>query len=172
MFLLNHVEPKKAKGKVAEVYSLFPPPFTVPDPVLMASVSPEIANIQGQIIRYYGTHPKLDYGLMAMIRYVIANDLKYEFCIKLNSEILKTAGNMSDKDLKALNAEPENVPLEDFQKAMLLFVLKAIRTPEDVTAEDIEELHEYGWEDKHIYDAVNNAASMLTASVLYKAFRR
>ncbi len=172
MFLLNHVSPKDAKGKVSETYAIYPPPFPVPEPVLLASVSPDLAYIQSQGIRYFMSHPKLDYGLMAMIRYIIACDIDFPFDIKMNSDILKQAGGMSEKDLQNLKDNPENAPLEAFQKAMLLFVLKAIRTPKEVTQEDVDDLREHGWEDKAIYDAVSNAAGMLASNVIFKTFQK
>ncbi len=172
MFLLNHVNPKDAKGKISEAYAIYPPPFPVPEPVLLSSVSPELSYIQSQGIRYFMAHPKLDYGLMAMIRYIIACDIDFTFDIKMNSDILKQAGGMSEKDLENLRNNPEDARLEAFQKAMLLFVLKAIRTPKEVTQEDIDDLREHGWEDRDIYDAVNNAAGMLASDIIFKAFRK
>ena len=148
MFLLKHVEPKDADGKVAEAYSIFPPLIPVPETMQLMSISPDMAYIHSQAIRYYLSHPKLDYGMMAMIRYIIASDINHEFCIKFNSEILMQAANLSDKDLEELRTHPENASLEDFQKAMVLFVLKAIRTPEAVTEKDVQTLHEHGWEDR------------------------
>ncbi len=56
-------------------------------------------------------------------------------------------------------------------KAMLLFVAKAIRSPETVTQEDVDALREVGWTDTDIFDAVFHGASMAGPSILFKAFK-
>jgi alkylhydroperoxidase family enzyme len=125
---------------------------------------------QSRIIHHYMAHDKLDMGLLAMIRYLVANDYQYPFCINLNAFILKQAGGLSDADLEALRANPDNAPLEESQKALLLFVLKVVRTPEDVQKADIDRLHEMGWSDRDIFDAAYHGTSMISASKLFKAF--
>jgi alkylhydroperoxidase family enzyme len=82
------------------------------------------------------------------------------------------AGGFSDADLEALKANPENAPLEDFQKALLLFVLKVVKTPEEVQETDVEKLREMGWSDQDIFDAAFHGTAMIGASKLYKAFSR
>jgi alkylhydroperoxidase family enzyme len=107
-----------------------------------------------------------------MIRYLAANEYNYQFCINLNAGILKMAGGFSEEDLEALRANPENAPLEDFQKAMLLFVLKVVKTPEAVQESDVEALREMGWTDQDIFDAAFHGTAMIGASKLYKAFSK
>ena len=170
MFILNHIKPEEASGKVAEAYSVFPPGFPVPDPLILMSASPDLAYQQSGIIRHYMTHEKLDIGLLAMIRYLVANEYNYPFCINLNAGILKQAGGFSESELETLRANPENAPLEDSQKALLLFVLKVVKTPEEVQKADIDRLHEMGWRDQDILDAAFHGTSMISASKLFKAF--
>ena len=170
MFLLKHMKPEEATGKVADAYAAFPKGIPVPDPLVLMSVSPELTEIQSGIIRHYMTHEKLDMGFLAMIRYLVANDQDYKFCVNLNTGLLKMAGGMTEEELKALKENPENAPLEEFQKALLLFVLKVVRTPEEVTESDIDALRELGWSDKDIFEAAFHGAAMIGASKLYKAF--
>jgi hypothetical protein len=170
MFLLKHTKPEEATGKVADAYAVFPKEIPVPDPLLLMSVSPELTEIQSGIIRHYMTHEKLDMGLLAMIRYLVASDQDYKFCVNMNTGLLKMAGGMTDEELKALRENPENAPLEEFQKALLLFVLKVVKTPEDVTENDVESLRQLGWSDKDIFEAAFHGTSMIGAGKLYKAF--
>ncbi|MEE9419166.1 MAG: hypothetical protein V3W43_06795 [Desulfatiglandaceae bacterium] len=170
MFILDHVKPEEATGKVAEAYSIFPPEIPVPDPLILMSASPELMHLQSGVIRHYMTHEKLDMGLLAMIRFLVANEQDYQFCINLNSGLLKLAGGMSDEDIETLRKDPESAPLEEFQKALLLFVLKVVRTPEDVGEADIDALRQLGWSDKDIFEAAFHGTSMIGASKLYKAF--
>ena len=172
MFILNHVKPEEATGKVAEAYSVIPPGVPVPDPLVLMSASPELTRLQVEIIRHYMGHEKLDIGLLAMIRYLVALEFDYTFCIDFNGGLLKMAGGMSDADLENLKADPKNAPLEESQKEMLLFVLKVVKSPEDVSTDDIEKLRQYGWSDEHIFDAAFHGASMAAPSILYKAFKK
>ncbi len=170
MFMLNHVKPEDATGKVAEAYSIFPEGVPVPAPLVLMSASPDLAHAQSNIIGYYMGHDKLDIGLLSMIRYLVANELNYGFCIDFNAGLLKMAGGFSDEGLKALRETPENAPLEDFQKELLLFVLKVVKTPEAVEKADVERLRSLGWTDRDIFDAAYHGAAMAGPAVLYKAF--
>ena len=170
MFILNHVKPEDATGKVAEAYSVFPKEIPVPEPLVLMSASPELTHLQSGVIRHFMTHEKLDMGLLATIRYLVASEEGYQFCINLNSGILKMAGGMSDSDLEALKANPDAAPLEESQKALLLFVLKVVRTPDEVKEADVDELRKLGWSDQDIFEAAFHGASMIGASKLYKAF--
>lgn len=67
---------------------------------------------------------------------------------------------------------PENAPLEDFHKALLLFVLKVIKTPDQVEEKDVERLRDMGWTDQDIFDAAFHGAAMIGASKMYRAFRQ
>ena len=49
MFLLDVVKPEDAAGKVAEAYSVFPEGIPVPEPLVMMSASPDLAEIQRKI---------------------------------------------------------------------------------------------------------------------------
>lgn len=171
MFILNHVKPEEAAGKVAEAYAVFPPGVTPPDPLLLMSASPELVHLWTQnIIRYYRNHERLDLELMAAIRYLLSCENEYDSCINFNAGLLKLAGGMSETELANMRANPAGAPLEESQKEMLLFVLKAVKFPEKVTGADVEKLHELGWRDQDIYDATFIGALMKSISILGKAF--
>lgn len=172
MMLLKTVPPEKATDKMAEAYGIFPPQVPVPQPLVLMSASPELAYLQSRIIHYYMTQSRLDSELLSLIRYLVASDYDYSFCIKFNSGILKMAAGFSKEELQAIKADPSTAPLEEPQKALLLFVLKAIKTPQAVTAGDLDSLHELGWSDQEIFDATYHGASMIGPSILYKAFVR
>ncbi|MFZ5451885.1 MAG: hypothetical protein ACOZF2_08470 [Thermodesulfobacteriota bacterium] len=170
MFILNHVKPEDATGKVAEAYGVFPPGLPVPEPLLMMSASPDLAYLQSNIIRYFMGRDKLDLGLLATIRYLVACEFDYPYCIDFNAHLLKIAGGMTPAELDSLRTNPEMALLEDFQKELVLFVLKAVKTPEQVTQAEVEKLRELGWSDQNIFDAVYHGASMVAMSLMFKAF--
>jgi hypothetical protein len=170
MFILNHVKPEDAMGKVAEAYAVFPPEIPVAEPMVMLSVSPDLALLQSNIIRYFRSQEKLDLGLLATIRYLVASEFDYAYCRNFNAGLLQQAGGMSAADLENMRAHPEKAPLEESQKELVLFVLKAVKTPEKVTQADVEKLRELGWNDQNIFDATYHGASMVAVSLVYKAF--
>jgi len=172
MFILDTVRPEDAEGKVKEAYSVFPEGMPVPDPLILMSASPDLAYAQSQVIRYFMTHDRLDIGLLAIIRYLVASLYDYEFCINLNSGLLQMAGGFSEEELRALRENPENAPLEEEQKALLLFVLKVVKNPREVTEEDVQKLRDLGWTDRDIFDAAMHGVGMVGPSMLYKAFKK
>jgi alkylhydroperoxidase family enzyme len=170
MFILNHVKPEDATGKVAEAYAVIPPGMPLPEPLLMMSASPDLVHLWTQnFIRYFRNHDRLDMGLMAAIRYLVSCDNEFDACINFNAGILQ-AGGVTPTELAAMKADPEQAPLEESQKELLLFVLKVIKTPEKVTAADVAKLHESGWRDQDIFDASFIGAFMKGLSILGKAF--
>lgn len=172
MLILDYVKPEDATDKVAEAYSIFPEQVPVPEPLMMMSASPELALKQSEILHYFILHERLDTGLLAMIRFLVANELDYGYCINFNTRLLKLAGGMSDEELAALKADPDNIPLETHQKELVRFVLKVVRTPEQVTSADINKLHELGWSDRDIFDAAYHGTYMMSTANLYKAFNK
>ena len=170
MFMLNTVSKEEATGKVAEAYGVFPDQMPVPVPLQLMSASPELVKAQSGIIRYFINHGTIDTGLLAMIRYCVAHHLGYQYCIDFNATLLQQAGGMSAEELQALQSDPENAPLEDSQKALLLFVLKVVKSPEAVTQTDVAGLRDLGWSEQDIFDAAFHGASMNAPSTLFKAF--
>jgi alkylhydroperoxidase family enzyme len=169
MFIIKHVKPEDASGKVAKAYTAIPSQSPVPEPLLLLSASPQLAFLQSDIIRYFINHDRLDAGLLAMIRYVVACDQDYGFCMRFNAGILQKAGGLSEAELQLLQQNPESAPLEPAEKALLLFVLKVVRTPQAVGPGDVDHLKTLGWQDRDILDACFHATSMLSTSILVKA---
>lgn len=170
MIILNHVKPEEAVGKVAEAYGVFPPEIPVPEPMMMLSASPDLALLQSNIIRYFRSQERLDLGLLATLRYLVASEYDYAYCRDFNAGLLQQAGGLSAADLENLRTQPEKAPLEESQKELVLFVLKAVKTPEKVTTADLENLRQLGWNDQDIFDAAYHGASMVALSLLFKAF--
>lgn len=168
MFRLQTVDPETATGPVAEAYAVFPPGMGVPAPLRMLSASPALAGIQAQLIRYFMGHPRLDQRLLGLIRYLVAADQGYAFCTGFNGNLLKMFG-LSDVDLEAIQDDPDSAPLADREKALLKFVLKTLRAPEEVGEEDVPALRQMGWQDSDILDALWHGGGMLAPARLMKA---
>ena len=171
MSLLKTVPPDQAEGDVAAASSFFiNGGLPVPKPLEMTSVSPGLIKIQKQVLDYFMNHPTLGFALLSLIRFLVAKQYDYQFCTNFNYNFLKMQG-MEDDDIEKIVAQPETAPIEDKDKAMLLFVLKAIKAPDEVTQDDVDGLDEMGWSDNDIYDAVFHGAGMIAPSFMMKAFK-
>ena len=171
MALLKTVAPAEAQGFIAETYSNFKTKIgSIPKPIQMMSASPRMFEDHISTIQYFNDHPTLSFPLLTMIRFLVAPDCGWNFCIDFNRSLLKRMG-MDDDEIENTRSNPENAPLEDHERVMLLFVLKAVRTPEAVTQEDVDHLHDCGWKDSEIYDATFHGARMQAMSTMFNAFK-
>ncbi|MFH1035296.1 MAG: hypothetical protein V1806_12375 [Pseudomonadota bacterium] len=168
MFRLKTVDPQEASGALAEAYAVFPPQIGVPAPMVMLSASPALALRQVEFIKYFIQHPTLSFKLLALIRYLVAADNGFSFCIGLNGNMLKMTG-LTDVELEALHEDPSQAPLPEKEKALLLLVLKTLRASDQVTDADLEALRALGWADSDIMDAMWMGANMIGNSRLFGA---
>ena len=58
-----------------------------------------------------------------------------------------------------------------FNRAMVAFVMKAVKTPDAVEQQDMDELHAQGWADSDIMDALAHGTNMIASSILMKTFK-
>lgn len=171
MALINTVAPDKAEGIVKEGYEMFMKRVgTIPKPMEMLSVSPEMLKIQLNRLKYLATHPRLSFSLLAHIRYLVARNLNYEFCTDFNRYILKKQG-LSEEDFAEMEQDPSKTMLEENEKAMLVFVVNAVKDPCSVGKDDIENLRRLGWQDGDMVDALMQGVSMIDHSIMMQVFQ-
>lgn len=171
MALIKTVDPEKAEGDVKEVYDALKTNIgMIPSPMELASASPWMMKTMWQSIQYFTRHPNLGFGVLSTIRYLVAEEYDYAFCINFNKNFLKMQG-MSDEDIQKTAQDPAQAPLDDKDRAMVVFVMKAIKNPNAVTQADVDGLHGFGWQDGDILDAMAHAANMVSASILMKTFK-
>jgi len=171
MPIIKIVPPEEASGKVKEAYDVFEGMGMVPAPMQMYSVSPELAARKAGAISYFRAHPKLSPGLLALIRMLVAEELKYYYCISLNTKVLQSVGILDEDAAAKVLADPDSAPLNQADKALLRFVLKAIKTPDEVTAEDMQRLKDLGWSERDIFEATVQGTNMVADGILFKAFK-
>jgi alkylhydroperoxidase family enzyme len=172
MPLLNLVKPQQATGKVKEVYDMMlEKARVVPVPLQMLSPSPVLLGFTAQNIRYYMHHPTLSYELLAHIRMLVADACDYHYCVEFNAGGLQMVKGVSDERISATLEDPSRAALSDRDKAMLLFVLKAVKTPETVSRQDLDRLHDLDWNDQDIFEAAHHGAGMVAHGLLFKAFK-
>jgi alkylhydroperoxidase family enzyme len=136
----------------------------------LASASPAILKSNFESLSYFSQHPTLGFALLSTIRFMVSKHLNFAFCTEFNKELLKKQG-MSDEDIDEMIKDPLEAPLEDREQTMLGFVMKAIKSPDAVEQQDMDQLHDLGWTDRDIFDAVTHAANMVGLSILMKIFK-
>ena len=170
MALIQTMNSENAEGKVKDIYDRFMEKVgMVPKPFELLSASPDLMGIQEQILGYFMGHSSLGFPLLSHIRYLVAVSQDYSYCTELNKNFLKMQG-LEDADVLNLTNDPEKTLLEEKDKSMLLFVLKAVKDPSAVEQKDISSLRDLGWKDKDIFDALYHGVSMINHSMMMKAF--
>ena len=171
MALIKTVSSEQAEGKMKEAFDMFIENLgVIPKPLEMMSASPVIFEQQLQRIQYYTNHPTLSFALLSHIRYLVAHNLSYKFCMDFNKLILKKQG-LEDDDIKQIEADPTKSLLEEKESAMLAFVVNAVKEPSSVKAEEIEKLKAMGWEDNDLVDALAHGVNMVDHSIMMEVFQ-
>jgi len=172
MALIQTVAPADAAGQVKQVYDFMTKNAgVIPLPLQMMSSSPTLLELMQQGLAYFFRHPNLGFKLLAHIRMLVARHCDYGYCVRFNAGVLQTFAGASDDHLAAVQADPDRADLDEKDKAMLLFVLKAVRTPEATGPEDIQHLHALGWSDGDILDATFHGADMVRHGLMFKALK-
>jgi hypothetical protein len=172
MPLLKTVAPGNAEGKVKESYDFFNEMAgMIPLPIEMISTSPDLLSIYIDTVKYYLNESNLSFSLLAHIRLLVAKEEHYPYCVNLNQEILKKMGGLSQEKIDEALKDEGLASLESKEVEMLKFVMKAIKDPATTEKSDIIKLHEFGWTDKDIFEAVHEGLLMVIRGMAFKAFK-
>jgi AhpD family alkylhydroperoxidase len=172
MSLISTVSFDKATGKVAELYSKIVQRFErIPNGLQILSGSPKLLENQWQEMTYYFSHPKLSRTLLATIRMLISQQNQCEYCLDFNTSLLINRFGWTPEQVTATQQNPQKAPLDEKEKAMLLFVLKSVWTPLAVTKQDVQALQTLGWEEGDILDATTHGAHHVARDILFNTFK-
>ncbi len=172
MPLINTIKPEDATGELAALYDQIKTMRgRVGNNAQLFSSSPELLKQQMSFIGHYMNHESLSTALLACIRMLISDKNNCSYCIDFNASMLINLLGWTPKEVEAMRADPSAANLNAKEKAMLLFVLKAVRTPHDVNAEDIQKLRDIGYQDSDILDATNHGARMSAIDIIFDAFK-
>lgn len=173
MPLIQTIKPEDATGELAELYgNITAMRGRVSNSAQIFSASPELIKQQMSFIEYYMLKQKsLSMPLLASIRMLISDKNSCSYCVDMNASILINMLGWTPKEVEAMRADPQNAKLDANEKAMLLFVLKAVRTPHDVNAYDVQKLRDLGYSDGEILDATNHGARMSAIDIIFDAFK-
>lgn len=172
MNMISTVLPEQAAGSVAQIYGQIEQAFgRVPNGMRLFSSSPALLQQNWQQLGYYMQHPRLSFPLLAFIRMLVSQRHECEYCIGMNEGMLVNMGGFAAEDVAAAKRNPENAPLPEKDKAMLLAVLKTVETPKALDKTDIDRLRALGWEDGDILDAVYHGARNVAIDIMFNAFK-
>ncbi len=172
MPLLNEIAPEAAEGEVADLYRDFEKTIGfVPNAFRAMSASPGLLALHWERVRFHFQHPSISGRLGAAIRMLVSKQANCPYCIGINAGILMQQFGMTADDINAMQADPSRAPLDDKEKAMLLFVLKGISDPHSVGESDIAGLRKLGWSDRDILDGLDLGAYQMAMDTLINAFK-
>jgi hypothetical protein len=171
MAIIKTIKPESATGKVAEIYNHFITKFGfVPNSFQLTSSSEFLLSQQVGFISYYIQHPVISFPFQAFLRMLVSIKHECEYCVNMNTGMLLQNG-FTMEQIQAAQENPENTPLSDKEKALLLFVLKVVKDSKSISEADMNLLRELGWEDQHILEATFHGTSQIATDMLFNAFK-
>ncbi len=170
--IIDTVAPKDATGDVADVYNAILAQWhMVPNPIKLYSTNPELLKNKWASYQQMDKHKTVGPKLQTVIRMTVSAQHDCQYCVGLNESLLINAFKMDAGKVMAMKKDPTAAPLPANEKALLLFVLKAVHDAKSVTKADIKALNAHGWSDAEIFFATNYAAEMVATDILINAFK-
>jgi len=170
--LLSFTSEKDATGDVKKIYDEIKAQWGfVPVVIQQYSLNPALLKAQWALYSTLGSNKNFDPKMQAMTRMLISEKNDCDYCIGLNKGMLLNMFKLPADEISALSKDPSSAKLDEKQKAMLLFMLKAANTPHDTNAQDIESLKKLGWSDTDIFEGVKSASNMVAGAILIDALK-
>ncbi len=138
---------------------------------LFATVNPTRFKMFIEEITYLSTHEQINPDFFTFLRYTVASDNGFEYCIKLNQAFL-LAKDYTLEQLHLLEGTEKTLPLDERHQALFDAVMIALYTPESFTVESINALKILDWSDADIFDAVDHGAFLFRFSKVLKAYSK
>ncbi len=120
-------------------------------------------------INYLTAHPHIDRDFFAFLRYAVASDNGFAYCIAFNQNFL-LSGGYTQAQLDAVDGDAKYLPLGARHQLLFDAVMTAIYTPELFTSEVTKKLNSEGWSDADIFDAVDHGAFLFRFAKVLKAY--
>jgi len=145
--------------------------FVPPHFELFAKLNPKRLKMYLEELEHISNHPNIDADFFTFIRFVTASKEGFEYCINLNTKILKGRG-YSDKELKAVVNSLVNVPLDNEHKELFIATIEAMQEPNSFTSKRVNELESLGWSSEDIWDALDHGAFLYKYSKILSAYKK
>jgi hypothetical protein len=138
---------------------------------MFARVNPTRFKMFLEEITYVTTHPHINPDFFAFLRFFVASQNQFTYCIKFNHALLLSKG-YGEEQLSMLKTSSHNLPLDDKHQSLFKEVIIALDEPSNFTASTLENLKALGWSDADIYDAVDHGAFLFKFSKIIRAYSK
>ncbi len=171
MSLLKLVDQNEAIGKVGEIYQgMINMMGFIPNAFKIFSPSEHVLGQQVNNLTYYFRHSKLSGKLLSLVRLLVSEREKCEYCVTMNTSILFQYGIFPEMVSEILK-DASKAPLEENEKALLFFVLKMVENSNEIAQEDVDKLRDLGWSDAEILECAYHAATQVATDMLFNTFK-
>jgi len=172
MSLVTAPTAQSATGKVKEIYDEVQSMLGfLPNGLSLWGMNERALESQWNHIKEIMSLDQESQKLHAIIRYLMSEVNGCEYCIGFNGGMLINMFGMTQEKLTAVSKDPTTAPLNDKNKALLLFALKSVKNPHAVNQEDIKALKELGVSEKEMFDIVHAASVMFVVNTLFDTFK-
>lgn len=142
----------------------------VPDAIRLYSISPPLMEAFLGYVMYFRGHERLSQVLTAMIRYLVSERARCQFCIDLNEGFLTRLGVDLDA-VRAARVDLDQAPVDERERVLLRIAVTAMERPDDIGESDMRAARDAGWTDRDIFDAVAQAASNRSLNLILRTFK-
>ena len=172
MSLLTLPTVDNATGEVKDIFDEIQASFgMVPNGISVWSASPKALRDQWKHIKETMSKDQESQKLHTIIRYLVSDESECTYCVGFNGGMLMNMYGVSQEELVAMKDDPSSAPLDEKNKALLVFAIKAIKHADGVTSEDIDLMKHLGITETEMFDIVHTAAHMLVVNTLFKTFK-
>jgi len=170
--LLSFIDTKEAKNEVKAVYEEITKAWGfVPIVLKQYSLNPKILRIQWELYKEMGNNKKFNPKMLTMMRMLLGESQDCTYCTGLNKGMLLNMFKVPMDEVIALSKDASTAKLDEKQKTMLLFILKAIKTPHATNAKDIDTLKKLDWSEKDIFEGVKAGTNVVAATLFIDALK-
>lgn len=150
--------------EVKSLFGVVPPHWQ-----LFSKLHPKRFEMFLEEIVYLRNHPTIHPDFFAFLRLFVAHKEDFVYCKSLNTKLLLTKG-YAKSVLSAFKEDVLALPLDERHVFLAQKVMKALYDAKAFGEDDIEALHERGWSDADIFDAIDHGAFLFRFSRILKAY--
>lgn len=170
MSYLKTISTTEASGDVAAVYREMTAVFGgVPGIMQVHSAVPFHLRQKWEFIKHSLQNPNLSGALQATVRMTVSQGTNCAYCIDMNGGMLINRFGWTPDQVAETQADPINANLDEREKALLLFILKAVKDSNSTTQADVDALRALGYNDEDIYEGLALGAWMVAGDIVSNA---
>lgn len=138
---------------------------------LFATINPTRFKMFLEEITYLSQHPSINPDFFILLRYTIATQNLFTYCIGFNKALLLSKGYTLE-EFSQLEGSKKILPLDVRHQALFDTVMLALNEPDDFTIDTISHLKDLGWNDADVFDAIDHGAFLFRFSRILKAYSK